>query len=177
MLLHTRQLLSGSATTISGSPPPHSGLAMANGDSGFASKLLFDTTSSDTSFAIIGVSDEPVTPQVHRQLRKRRDSFSVGSDTSPPYDHRLPNLRGPIRLKDKEIRMFGSIPEDAWKLVIEMHCDPASALSVVQKQAIFKYGMDKQTLAQERGLLGKPDSFQMWKVLDAMRCLTYEEGF
>lgn len=72
--------------------------------------------------------------------------------------------------------MIGAMPEEAWIKILGVLADPAGVLSQDQKFSIVAYAKDRSTLAQEAVSIGKPDSVQIWRVLDAMGCLSYGSG-
>lgn len=43
-----------------------------------------------------------------------------------------------------------------------------------QQSNVLRWAVDRRTLARELESLGKPESAQIWKVLDGMGCLAYE---
>jgi len=52
--------------------------------------------------------------------------------------------------------------------------DPLASLSDSQIERIVEFAKDRATLASEAEALGKPDSVQIWKVLDGMGSLAYD---
>ena len=69
--------------------------------------------------------------------------------------------------------MYG-LSKHVWTQIIALAVDPAGILDDTQQQAIVSWAMDKATLSVERDYLGKPDSAQIWKVLERMGCLTHD---
>lgn len=72
--------------------------------------------------------------------------------------------------------MIGPLPENAWESVIAALADPHNVLSRRQREAVMAWGRDRRTLAVEAEGKGKPDAVQMWKVLDGMGCLAFDEA-
>ncbi len=67
-----------------------------------------------------------------------------------------------------------SFPLHIWQRVISCAVDPSACLNEEQHMRVMFWGMDRSTLASERETLGKPDSVQIWKVLESMGCLAYD---
>lgn len=168
-----RSAVSSSSRSSNGikenSPPPHAT---------YASRLVVNSNErADALLSITDTSNTPVKPVVLR-ARRRRDSFSVGSDcqpVSPPNKQATAlTLDTPISMTAEEVRMIGPLPERAWQIVLGMLLDERGVLSESQRRAIFEYGSDRRTLAGETEALGKSRSVQMWMVLESMGCLKYD---
>lgn len=78
-------------------------------------------------------------------------------------------------MTDAEPEMIGRLPINALVTILTMLCDPHGALSERQVKNVIHWGRDRETLATEAEVLGKPGSVQMWRVLDGMGCLSYDE--
>ena len=63
---------------------------------------------------------------------------------------------------------------DTWRRIVAYAIDTNGIMSGTQQEAMVRWAMDRRTLAQEKESLGKPQSAQIWKVLDATGCLAYE---
>jgi hypothetical protein len=139
-------------------------------------------------------ADHPVKPTILRS-RKRRDSFSVGSDmstTSPPraqkleqnippkvsLDHTLV-LSAPLAFSSYMQRidepvMIGPLPEMAWAKILLMVADEMGVLSEQQRRMIMKYARDRRSLDGEKESRGKAESVQVWRCLEGMGGLEYD---
>lgn len=146
----------------------------------YASRVVMNPASqSDSILSITSTSDSPVKPAIFRP-RKRRDSFSVGSDHSILEDSpsKTLSLDAPIEMRPntpKQVKMIGPLPDTAWEIILGMLVDEEGVLSKRQRQAVLDYGRDRRTLQAEAESRGKADSVQTWKVLEAMSCLSYDE--
>ena len=143
----------------------------------YASRVVLDPMdNNNTILAITDTADCPVKPTVFRS-RKRRDSFSVGSDISVVSDSpsKTMVLDAPIELLPMSPKMMGGLPEEAWKVILGMLVDEEGILSRRQRQAVLEYSRSRRTLHEEAGSRGKADSVQTWRVLEAMGCLSYDE--
>jgi hypothetical protein len=63
---------------------------------------------------------------------------------------------------------------DIWATIIAYATDASEKLSRRQQLQVTRRAMDRETLRQERDLLGKPENNQIWHVLEGMGCLAYE---
>lgn len=70
---------------------------------------------------------------------------------------------------------IGGLPVIAWTNIIRQICDPDHVLNDKHVNGIMTWGRDKRTLAMEVEVLGKPESVQIWRVLEGMRCLSYDD--
>lgn len=151
------------------------GLASLPEHNTYASRVVMNPNErNDAILAITDASNTPVKPAIFRS-RKRRDSFSVGSDVSFDSPNKTLVLETPIELQPKTSKIIGGLPEQAWQIILGMLVDEEGVLNQRQKQAILRYGRDRRTLHEEAASRGKADSVQTWKVLEAMGCLSYDE--
>lgn len=142
----------------------------------YASRVVMNPDEKqDAVLSITGISSSPVKSTILRS-RKRRDSFSVGSDISIASDSPAKPfiLEAPLEMSDQEPKMIGGLPECAWEIILGMLVDESGILSKRQRQAVIEYGGDRRTLHGETATRGKADSVQTWKVLEAMSCLCYD---
>jgi hypothetical protein len=162
----------------------------------YASRLLLNTgEQKDALFAVTeAAADHSIKPTVLR-ARKRRDSFSIGSDipaTAPSQaihlehniapttslDHALV-LSAPIAMstylrRGDETMMMGSLPKAAWERILPMVADEGDVLSEQQRRQIMDYAQDRGTLSGEKGNRGKAESVQVWRCLEGMGGLEYD---
>lgn len=76
-------------------------------------------------------------------------------------------------MTDAVDEVIHGMPASAWMKILRRHCDPMGVLSDLHLKGIYAWGRDKGTLAAEAEQLGKPQSVQIWRVLEGMRCLSY----
>ncbi|KAL8939030.1 MAG: hypothetical protein Q9216_003579 [Gyalolechia sp. 2 TL-2023] len=67
-----------------------------------------------------------------------------------------------------------ALPEEAWARVMGLYVGADRFMSWNQQCNVLRWATDRRTLAKELESLGKPESAQIWKVLDGMGCLAYE---
>ena len=66
------------------------------------------------------------------------------------------------------------LPEDVWRRVIAFAAGAHGVMSVGQQRSMLQYSMDLKTLSKENEQLGLTRANQIWKVLEATGCLSYE---
>ena len=67
-------------------------------------------------------------------------------------------------------------PEEVWIRILAYTAGSDDVLSSRQQRAVVEWAMDKSTLNEEMGALGKSEPQQIWKVLHGMRCLAYDDN-
>ncbi|KAL8807606.1 MAG: hypothetical protein Q9182_000590 [Xanthomendoza sp. 2 TL-2023] len=116
----------------------------------------------------------PVTPQAKKQQLKIKTatpspfpaettsptavSPKIGSSQMIPYRSDLPH----------------GLPEHAWTRIIGQYLGADRYMSRNQQRNVLRWAVDRKTLGREMESLGKPESAQIWKVLEGMGCLAYE---
>ena len=114
------------------------------------------------------------TPQSKKPLPKLRTnkpsplSLATSSPSSASPKTGLPQAK-PYRSD----LSFG-LPEGAWVKIMGHYLDAGRYLSERQQEAVVRWAIERRTLAREMESLGKPESVQIWKVLEGMGCLAYE---
>ena len=78
----------------------------------------------------------------------------------------------PERTKDTVSLPYG-LPEEVWTRILATAGGADGLLSPSQQRAVVRWAMDKRTLGEEMGALGKSESQQIWRVLHGMGCLAY----
>ena len=63
----------------------------------------------------------------------------------------------------------GGLPGDIWAQILGHVVDAHGILHPSQQQAVARWGMERATLSEERGALGKVEAAQIWRVLLGMR--------
>ena len=66
------------------------------------------------------------------------------------------------------------LPEDVWRRIIAFAAGADGVMSVGQQRSMLQYAMDLKTLSKENEQLGLTRANQIWKVLEATGCLSYE---
>lgn len=66
--------------------------------------------------------------------------------------------------------------EEIWTQILAAAAGADQVLGLSQQRAVVRWAMDKRTLVEEMGVLGKSESQQIWKVLHGMGCLAYGDG-
>jgi len=129
--------------------------------------------------------DFPIKPAVLRP-RKRRDSFSVGSDGSArsvlathaaaeddTLDMSISAVSSTSTATFAVPRMVGPLPLTAWEIILPLLADPHGVLNRTQRESVMAYGRDRRTLVGETETIGKAKSVQVYKVLEGMGVLGY----
>lgn len=136
----------------------------------YASKLSeASSPTAESTLVIPGVSVKHMPPSASRQRTSRHDSAVSSSftDAQAQLDTAQPPHNDPP--------MIGPLPAQAWEKVLTHLADPTGILSERQRRAIVAWGSNRDTLASEAEILGKPASVQIWHVLDGMDCLAYDD--
>ncbi|KAL8779493.1 MAG: hypothetical protein Q9213_006905 [Squamulea squamosa] len=115
----------------------------------------------------------PLTPQTKKQ------SLKLKSTTPSPF----PIATTPTAVSPKTSTLpivpyrsdlpYG-LPEKAWSCIMVEYLGADRFMSRNQQHAVVSWAVDRRTLAKEMESLGKPESAQIWKVLEGMGCLAYE---
>jgi len=129
--------------------------------------------------------DFSIKPTVLRP-RKRRDSFSVGSDGSArsvlaahaaakddTLDMSVSAVSSTSTATFAVPRMVGPLPLMAWEVILPLLADPHNVLNRAQRESVMAYGRDRGTFVGETETIGKAKSVQVYKVLEGMGVLGY----
>lgn len=118
-------------------------------------------------------SKMPVTPKAKKQLPKLKTTTPspLSITTSPTAIS-----PGAFILPSKSYRsdLPLGFPEETWARIMGLYLRADRFMSWRQQCDVLRWGIDRKTLAKELESLGKPESAQIWKVLDGMGCLAYE---
>lgn len=68
----------------------------------------------------------------------------------------------------------GGLAEETWARILALAVDAECVLDDKQQLSVLRWAMERGTLVREMESLGKPESAQIWKVLEGMGCLAYE---
>ncbi|KAI5841549.1 hypothetical protein DFP73DRAFT_633327 [Morchella snyderi] len=71
-------------------------------------------------------------------------------------------------------KLPGNLPAELWIRIIALATDPKGVLSGKQRKNIVTWAKTSESLERERDLAGKLRSVQIWRVLEALECLSYE---
>ncbi|KAL9027264.1 MAG: hypothetical protein Q9196_004190 [Gyalolechia fulgens] len=115
----------------------------------------------------------PNTPKAKKQAPKLKTatpsplSITTSPTTASPGAFVLPSR--PYRS-----HLPFALPEEAWARIMGLHVGADRFMSTSQQRNVLRWAIARRTLAKELESLGKPESAQIWKVLDGMGCLAYE---
>lgn len=70
--------------------------------------------------------------------------------------------------------LCGGLTMSLWQRVLVLAAEAEGLMTSDQQSSVLRYAQDRSTLEKERMVLAKPDSVQIWMVLDSMNCLAYE---
>ena len=126
-----------------------------------------------------GDPNQPVTPKrVHRRKK------SANPNTYPPAPEALTKtnidgLTSDAALFEPEQQPYRSrlpygFSEDVWRQIISHQAGVHGILNITQQRSILRWAMDRATLNREREALGKPESAQIWRLLEGIGCLAYD---
>ncbi|KAL8728774.1 MAG: hypothetical protein Q9181_005218 [Wetmoreana brouardii] len=119
-------------------------------------------------------TNAPVTPKSKKPLPKLKTAtpspLSLAT-TSPTSASPKTGMQQPNHYRSD--LLFG-FSEAAWARIIAYHVSAHRYMSERQQCSVLKWAVDRRTLAREMESLGKPESVQIWKVLEGMGCLAYE---
>lgn len=145
----------------------------------YASTLTFDLSRREPGFFITGESQRPVTPQVLRR-HQRQNGSSAGSESrhnssTPSSRARAPSLKGVIGIDRPDPKVVNGWPVRVLRQILVEMADPDRLLSNAQIDAVIAYAGDRATLGDEIGSRGKTDSIRIWRILEAIGCLVYDD--
>ena len=86
----------------------------------------------------------------------------------------VPQESTPKATKGYRSELPCQLPEDVWRRVIAFAAGADGVMSVGQQRSMLQYAMDLKTLSKENEQLGLTRANQIWKVLEATGCLSYE---
>ena len=76
---------------------------------------------------------------------------------------------------DQREDIIAGLPLAAWVEILRMVCDPTDVLASKQVDGTLNWARDRTTLAIEAEGVGKSRSVQIWRALEGMGCLSYED--
>ncbi|KAL8917099.1 MAG: hypothetical protein Q9208_008138 [Pyrenodesmia sp. 3 TL-2023] len=118
----------------------------------------------------------PITPSVKSKKHSLRLKSATPSPLSIATSPTSPTSPGTSALQAKPYRsdLPLGLSEDAWSRIMGLHLQADRFMSRNQQCNVLRWAIDRRTLGKEQESLGKPESAQIWKVLDGMGCLAYE---
>ncbi|KAL8907007.1 MAG: hypothetical protein Q9171_006031 [Xanthocarpia ochracea] len=121
--------------------------------------------------------DLPLTPQTKKQTLKIKTTtpspFSVAT-TSPMA---VSPKSSALSAQPYRTDLPQGLPESVWARIVGEYLGADRFLSRYQQRAVLRWAVDRRTLAKEMESLGKPESAQIWKVLEGMGCLAYQGDY
>ena len=151
--------------------------------SNYASRMLARRSSPMRPLAP-GNPNAPVVPRLPHQ---RKGSLLSASPTLPPIDTSVytPASRPPIATREPTLhngspkgafhgQLLGGLSPETWADIIGRAAEAEDLLCHDQKCAVIRWASDRETLTREMETLGKPESAQVWRVLEGMGCLAYQ---
>ncbi|KAL8718501.1 MAG: hypothetical protein Q9225_004369 [Loekoesia sp. 1 TL-2023] len=115
----------------------------------------------------------PITPTSKKQPPKLKTATpNPLSITTSPTTASPGTSAAPFRSYRSDL--LHGLPAEAWARIIGMHLGADRFMSEKQQRSVLRWATDRKTLARELESLGKPESAQIWKVLDGVGCLAYE---
>lgn len=140
--------------------------------SSYASKFMSSSTYDPTPVPDANAtSTKIIDPPV---LRHPRDYYA-NVDGITASSATQSSRTGAVTMSNHNPQMIGPLPIRAWAKIFCFLADPSGILSERQRRAVITWGSNRDTLASEAEILGKPASVQIWRVLEGMDCLIYDD--
>lgn len=128
--------------------------------------------------------NQPLNPWNHN-LRKKSDSILYLPHVTNPIHARPEPEQGLCKIKtaeeesvqmNKEYRsqLPCGFSDDAWRRILGHYAGINGILSADQQLLVLRYAIDRGTLSKESEVLGLSFATQIWRILEATGCLTYE---
>ncbi|KAL8674417.1 MAG: hypothetical protein Q9168_001209 [Polycauliona sp. 1 TL-2023] len=119
----------------------------------------------------------PTTPQPKRQPLKIKTTTPSPFPTGTASPTAVSPKTGGLPVQPYRSELPGGLPDKAWARIMGEHLAADRFMSQTQQRNVLSWAVDRRTLAKEMESLGKPESAQIWKVLEGMGCLAYEGDF
>ncbi|KAI4195106.1 MAG: hypothetical protein LQ346_003530 [Caloplaca aetnensis] len=118
----------------------------------------------------------PITPSVKSKKHPLRLKTATPSPLSMATSPTSPGSPGTSALQAKSYRsdLPAGLPGEAWSRIMGLYVQADRFMTRNQQRNVLRWATDRRTLGKELESLGKPESAQIWKVLDGMGCLAYE---
>ncbi|KAL8655598.1 MAG: hypothetical protein Q9226_002981 [Calogaya cf. arnoldii] len=123
----------------------------------------------------------PKSPNVPGTPQPKKLSLKVKTTTSNPHPTTTNSPKavspktGALPVQPCKSDLPRGLPEKAWARIIGEYLAADRFMSRNQQRSVLQWAVDRRTLAKEMEWLGKPESAQIWKVLEGTGCLAYEE--
>ncbi|KAI4220189.1 MAG: hypothetical protein L6R36_007796 [Xanthoria steineri] len=114
----------------------------------------------------------PVTPQPRKQVLKVKTTTPSPLPTTSPTT--VSPKTGAVPVQSSRSELPCGLPKRAWACIMGEYLGANEFMSRKQQHRVLQWALDRRTLAKEMESLGKPESAQIWKVLEGMGCLAYE---
>lgn len=140
----------------------------------YASKLMIGVSvPGKPNLAVTGFSNSPTPPVTPR---KRKGSKVPASQQTTPFTSplRAGTLPAVIKTSPDLSAMPPGLSEALWRRIIALASGAVGVVSSEQQESIIRWAKNRETLGRERESLGKTESEQIWRVLEAMGCLSYD---
>ena len=95
----------------------------------------------------------------------------ISNQAKPPVEEKQEMPPPPLPPREDKVK---GVDDEIWRGIIELATEAQGIVSYNQQLIIIAWAKDRDTMLSERDSLGKAESAQIWKVLDAMGCLAYE---
>ena len=126
--------------------------------------------------------NQTVLPKIFQRRKDVDPPSSLYITSAPALARGLNTLVSPLTAVRKEMlvragcsgTLVGSLSEEVWRHILALAAGAVGVVSEAQQISILRWAKDRVTLQRERENLGKPESAQIWKVLEGMGCLAYE---
>ena len=119
----------------------------------------------------------PITPQSKKHILKIKTTTpsplpnTTTTTTSPTV---VSPKTGALSVQPYRSDLPHGLPQKAWAHIMGGYLAADRFMSRDQQRNALRWAVDRKTLAKEMDSLGKPESAQIWKVLEGMGCLAYE---
>ncbi|KAL8888723.1 MAG: hypothetical protein Q9215_003907 [Flavoplaca cf. flavocitrina] len=117
----------------------------------------------------------PITPQSKKHILKIKTTtpspLPTTTTTSPTA---VSPKTGALSVQPYRSDLPHGLPQKAWARIMGGYLAADRFMSRDQQRNVLRWAVDRKTLAKEMDSLGKPESAQIWKVLEGMGCLAYE---
>ncbi len=126
-----------------------------------------------------GNPNHPVTPRHAHRRKKSVNPVTHVSDIEPFTSDDTDILTPRAAESKSEQQLYRSrlpygFSEDVWMQIISYVAGADGIVNLTQQRSILRWAMDRATLSREREALGKPESAQIWRLLEGIGCLAYD---
>ncbi|KAL9001328.1 MAG: hypothetical protein Q9169_000219 [Polycauliona sp. 2 TL-2023] len=124
----------------------------------------------------------PKSPNVPSTPQPKKQALKIKTSTPSPFPNATTSptavspKTGGLPMQSYRSELPCGLPETTWARIMGEHVAADRFMSREQQQNVLSWAIDRRTLAKEMESLGKPESAQIWKVLEGMGCMAYEGG-